>query len=188
MGLRFNVDGSPADIIADIVTSADTTRVLLDVGITAAAVTSRHIARGPWPTEAEVVAAVDQDEVEALVADTSKPAWKNRLHPSRLVRQQSKFRELVLRKSLEKVVANMCSEKINHYKAGHLTVVPFVLTAQGYLSKYATEFVDTLSTSYSSSVADQQWFRSSLLGRISVLLIRSACRMCIRQAEFAAQT
>ena len=162
--------------------------MLIDVGITTAVIGQRHISRGKLPTADEVSTATDKDDEMALIADTSRPIWKRRQHPSRTIREMAKFRELVLRRTLDKVVGSMHKTKVAKYKLGDLTVLPFILTAQGYLSKESTEFVNSLCTAFSKENPDQFWFRSSLLGRISVVLNRFACRMCSRQADYAFDT
>ncbi len=188
VGTRIQHTGEPAAIIADIVTVSENTRVLIDVGITTAVIGRRHISRGKLPSDDEVSAATDKDDAMALIADNTRPIWKRRLHPSRTVREMAKFRELVLRRTLDKVVGSMHKTKVEKYKLGDLTVLPFILTAQGYLSKDSSDFVDTLCTAFSKENPDQFWFRSSLLGRISVILNRFACRMCARQADYAFDT
>ena len=188
VGTRFQHSGEPAAIIADIVTVSENTRVLIDVGITTAVIGQRHIARGKLPTADEVSTATDKDDEMALIADTSRPIWKRRQHPSRTIREMAKFRDLVLRRTLDKVVGTMHKSKVAKYKRGDLSVLPFILTAQGYLSKESADFVNTLCTAFSKENPDQFWFRSSLLGRISVILNRFACRMCSRQADYAFDT
>ena len=71
----------------------------------------------------------------------------------------------------------MCSEKLKKYASGGITVIPFVMTAQGYLAKSASDFIDTLADSIPDE-DDRFWFRSRLLCRVSVLLLRTAHRMC----------
>lgn len=144
VGTRFKHDGEPADIIAVIVTVTDNTRLLIDVGITTAAVTTRHIARSGWPTEDEVEAATTKDDKDALVADTSRPIWRQRRHPNIAVRQMSKFRELALRGTLDKIVGSMHDAKVAKYRQGQHSVLPFILTAQGYMTRDSSDFVQNL--------------------------------------------
>jgi hypothetical protein len=149
VGTRFQHSGEPTAIIADIVTVSENTRVLIDVGITTAVIGQRHISRGKLPTADEVSTATDKDDEMALIADTSRPIWKRRQHPSRTIREMAKFRELVLRRTLDKVVGSMHKTKVAKYKLGDLTVLPFILTAQGYLSKESADFVNSLCTDFS---------------------------------------
>jgi hypothetical protein len=183
-GHRYATTGAPVEIIADIVTSTGADRHIVDVGITSASVVLRHFPARFWPTQAEVVAGVDKDDQDALVMDTTKPIWRLRAHPGRHVREMKKFRELTVARTLDKVVGEMCSEKLKKYASGGITVIPFVMTAQGYLAKSASDFIDTIADSIPDE-DDRFWFRSRLLCRVSVLLLRTTHRVLSRSSATA---
>ncbi len=93
-----------------------------------------------------------------------------------------------MEKTLEKIVGWTCEKKKKHGAGAGVSVVPYGMTAQGHLSREASNFVGLVCSHFEGDENDMHWFRRRVLGRISVLLIRFAYRMFVRELSYAVTT
>jgi hypothetical protein len=181
------VNGDATAVISDITTSFGGTRYVIDFAVTSTCVAHAKTLTNYHPTDQDVDAASAKDEQAVAAASQDKSRRKSLPHPGRHVRRLTKCRELVVEKSLGKIVGWMC-EKKKHYAGAGVSVVPFVMTAQGYLSREASDFIGLTCSHVEGDEADKHWFRGRVLGRISVLLIRFAYRMFVRELSYSMTT
>ena len=177
-------NGDPVSVIADITMSFGGTRYVIDLAVTSTSQARANTLINYRPTDQEIDAALAKDEQAVAAASQDKSRRKDLPHPGRHVRRLAKYRELFVDKTVGKIVGWTCEKKKKHYAGAGVSVVPFVMTAQGHLSREASNFVGLVCSHFEGDEKDKHWFRGRVLGRISVLLIRFAYRMFVRELSY----
>ena len=178
----FGADGR--EIVADWTATVNGERNHYDVTITADIPYWNNTA--VWPSPQEVIAAVAED---TLMGPRGMPLYFWDDHSSEVSHPTAvairKYRQMCITRTIGAALRRADSAK-DHKYAPVGGVVPIAITAGGGLGYRGREFVDNLCVQYESKdLGVQSAFRKDLLGRLSIILIRTGHRMAARNTQLA---
>ena len=170
------------EIISDWTATVNEERNHYDVTVTAdIPYWNNHMA---WPSRQEVLSAVADD---TAMGPRGLPMYfwddhSNEVsHPTAVFLR--KFRQMAMARSIGAALRRAEDTK-DHKYAPAGGVVPIAITVGGGLGYKGREFIDRLCVQFEGKdLGVQSAFRKDLLGRISIILIRSAHRMALRNTQ-----
>ena len=144
--------------------------------------TASYSARIRIPPEQEILEQIEVDKARGTRNLERFLFWEDHSdetpHPSTL--KIRKLRQILFQETIGKDLGAADRTKYLHY--GELSCVPVSFTARGGMGKRTVALVDNLCTCRPDwDFSDRVVFRSHLLGRLSVCLLRCAHKMkCVR--------